>query len=236
MRQFLYSAKGLLRNILRNDERSYPIKLFHTNFIQSRGYKNPKINPKVYGSISGISMSSSPPLSSLSSSLSSSSLPPPPPSNTARPSFDVHVPLEEIPSSQKIDASKSDEQQQQINSKQYLLQQDAITRELWSQSVDYKNRILFTRPKEVYDFIIVGAGSAGCVLAKELIYSLPNINILVLEAGPSHAQANDRIGPTYTHASVSIFYDFISFHLNLRIYFIFFFKKKKKLDLENVRD
>ncbi|CAB5396059.1 unnamed protein product [Rhizophagus irregularis] len=34
-------------------------------------------------------------------------------------------------------------------------------------------------------------GTAGCVLARELIYNIPNINILVLEAGPPNTQVND---------------------------------------------
>ncbi|CAG8661219.1 12718_t:CDS:2 [Funneliformis mosseae] len=44
---------------------------------------------------------------------------------------------------------------------------------------------------EYYDFIIVGAGTAGCVLARELFYNIPNINILVLEAGPPDTHIND---------------------------------------------
>src|SRR6266498_4165376 len=149
MRQFLYNSNGrrLLTNISRNDERihSSPIRFLYNNFIQSRGFKNSNINP---------SSSSPPPSSPLS------------PSNTTIPSFDVS--FEEIPSSpQEIKASKPNiakgDGQQRNKFKNCLLQQDAITRELWSQSVDYKNRIRFTRPKEVYDFIIIGAGSAGCV-------------------------------------------------------------------------
>ncbi|RUS21799.1 choline dehydrogenase [Endogone sp. FLAS-F59071] len=46
---------------------------------------------------------------------------------------------------------------------------------------------------ESYDFIIVGAGTAGCVLARELIEKLKQVRILVLEAGPCDAQLNDKI-------------------------------------------
>ncbi|KAF0348683.1 alcohol oxidase [Gigaspora margarita] len=73
------------------------------------------------------------------------------------------------------------------------LKADAEIRKLWSESI-YKRdeRRTFSKIKEVYDFIIVGAGTAGCVLARELIYNIPNINILVLEAGPPDAQVNDK--------------------------------------------
>ncbi|CAG8757515.1 12824_t:CDS:2, partial [Funneliformis caledonium] len=55
---------------------------------------------------------------------------------------------------------------------------------------------------EVYDFIIVGAGTAGCVLARELIYNVPNVNILLLEAGPPNVQVNDIMRLPCTFASV----------------------------------
>ncbi|CAI2183514.1 1849_t:CDS:10 [Funneliformis geosporum] len=99
-------------------------------------------------------------------------------------------------------AEVSDSNSEQVERRLHQLQQEAKARELWSQSVEYTNRIIFTRPKEIYDFIIIGAGSAGCVLAKELIHSLPNINILVLEAGPPPAQINDRICSVSSHASI----------------------------------
>ncbi|CAG8717091.1 35231_t:CDS:2, partial [Gigaspora margarita] len=39
----------------------------------------------------------------------------------------------------------------------------------------------------------MGAGTSGCVLARELIHSIPNIRILVLEAGGPDANSNEAI-------------------------------------------
>lgn len=64
---------------------------------------------------------------------------------------------------------------------------------------------------EYYDFIIVGAGTAGCVLARELIYNIPNINILVLEAGPPDTHINDIMRSPC--AFTTVYYDyFLNFH------------------------
>ncbi|CAI2172464.1 18842_t:CDS:2 [Funneliformis geosporum] len=69
---------------------------------------------------------------------------------------------------------------------------NADIRNLWSESIHYRDqRQKFDKADEIYDFIIVGAGTAGCVLARELIYNIPNVNILVLEAGPPNSQIND---------------------------------------------
>ncbi|RIA86617.1 GMC oxidoreductase [Glomus cerebriforme] len=69
---------------------------------------------------------------------------------------------------------------------------DTEIRDLWLESIRNRDqRQPFKKTNEFYDFIIVGAGTAGCVLARELIYNIPNINILVLEAGPPATQIND---------------------------------------------
>ncbi|CAG8734008.1 14965_t:CDS:1, partial [Acaulospora morrowiae] len=71
---------------------------------------------------------------------------------------------------------------------------DTDIRDLWSKSVyDRDRREIFEKIDEIYDFIIVGAGTAGCVLARELIHNIPHVNILVLEAGPPTTQVNDRM-------------------------------------------
>src|ERR1044072_9985903 len=72
------------------------------------------------------------------------------------------------------------------------LKADAEIRKLWSEIIHYRDKCqTFNKTNKIYDFIIVGAGTAGCVLARELIHNIPNINILVLEAGPPNTQVND---------------------------------------------
>ncbi len=85
------------------------------------------------------------------------------------------------------------------------LKKDAEIRNPWSESIHSRDqRQTFNKINEIYDFIIVGAGTAGCVLARELIYNIPNINILVLEAGPPDIQVNDRMRLPCAWLSVSL--------------------------------
>ncbi|KAF9333391.1 hypothetical protein BG006_003696 [Podila minutissima] len=67
------------------------------------------------------------------------------------------------------------------------------TRSLWEEYIDIRDKADKSVPGESYDFIIVGAGTAGCVLARELIKKIKGISILVLEAGPCDAQINEKI-------------------------------------------
>jgi choline dehydrogenase-like flavoprotein len=45
---------------------------------------------------------------------------------------------------------------------------------------------------ERYDYVIVGGGTAGCVIASRLAESLPHKRILLIEAGPSDYM-DDRV-------------------------------------------
>lgn len=92
------------------------------------------------------------------------------------------------------------------------LQFDEATRSLWQEYIDVRNKAKKSVPGESYDFIIVGAGTAGCVLARELIKKIKTISILVLEAGPCDAQINDKIHAPFDASSVSLRY-YCSFHL-----------------------
>ncbi|CAG8628883.1 187_t:CDS:2, partial [Racocetra fulgida] len=62
--------------------------------------------------------------------------------------------------------------------------------EFWIKNICNQEKF---KTKEIYDFIIVGAGTAGCVLARELIHGIPNINVLVLEAGGPDTYSNGLI-------------------------------------------
>src|ERR1051326_8400094 len=87
------------------------------------------------------------------------------------------------------------------------LKDDAEIRNLWLESIHYRDkRQTFNKTNKFYDFIIVGAGTAGCVLARELIHNIPNINILVLEAGPPDTHINDIMRSPCAYTTV--YYDF----------------------------
>ncbi|CAG8539125.1 18197_t:CDS:2 [Gigaspora margarita] len=70
------------------------------------------------------------------------------------------------------------------------LKNDNKIREFWIKNICNQAKV---KTKEIYDFIIVGAGTAGCILARELIHGIPNINILVLEAGGPNTYSNGLI-------------------------------------------
>ena len=49
---------------------------------------------------------------------------------------------------------------------------------------------LSTSEVDSYDYLVVGGGTAGCVMASRLAEYLPNKRILLIEAGPSDYMDN----------------------------------------------
>lgn len=54
-----------------------------------------------------------------------------------------------------------------------------------------------------FDFIVVGGGTAGNVVAGRLAEN-PNVSILVIEAGPGYVPNNFIIGSTSSHLGISV--------------------------------
>ncbi|KAF0432790.1 alcohol oxidase [Gigaspora margarita] len=94
-----------------------------------------------------------------------------------------------------------------IEKNQEDLKKDAKIRELWKKNICNHDKHAKFKIEETYDFIIVGAGTAGCVLARELIHGIPNINILVLEAGGPNAHSNGLISLPCTWFQAFRLYD-----------------------------
>ncbi|CAG8799481.1 33058_t:CDS:2 [Gigaspora margarita] len=94
-----------------------------------------------------------------------------------------------------------------IEKNQEDLKKDAKIRELWMKNICDHDKHAKFKIKETYDFIIIGAGTAGCVLARELIHGIPNINILVLEAGGPNVHSNGLISLPCTWYQAYQLYD-----------------------------
>ena len=61
-------------------------------------------------------------------------------------------------------------------------------------------------PKNTYDYIVVGAGTAGCVLANRLSED-PEVSVLLVEAGPEDRSVFLKMPSAFAHAMNSWKYD-----------------------------
>ena len=60
--------------------------------------------------------------------------------------------------------------------------------------------------RNTYDYIVVGAGSAGCVLANRLSED-PDISVLLVESGPENNSVVLRMPSAFAHAMNNWRYD-----------------------------